>query len=77
MIPSEYNKELILVHKFLREQHQRFRESNKLKSDKERLQYAHAVKTIGDIAYNCNITPKNNPQDNKRPEYYNTVYKDT
>lgn len=76
MIPSEYNKELILVHQFLQEKHKEFRQSNKLKNNEERLRYAHAVKTVGDIAYNCNITDKPNPKDTKRPEYYNTVYED-
>lgn len=76
MMPNEYNKELIIVHKFLQEHHKRFRESNKLKSDNERRAYAHAVKTVGDIAYNCNITPKPNPNDTKRPEFHNTVYDD-
>lgn len=66
MMPQEYNKELILVHQFLQEKHKEFRESNKLKNNEERRKYAHAVKTVGDIAYNCNITDKPNPQQNKR-----------
>lgn len=76
MMPNEYNKELILVHQFLQEKHKEFRESNKLKCDEDRRKYAHAVKTVGDIAYNCNITDKANPNDTKRPELYNTIYKD-
>ena len=82
---NEYNKELILVHKFLQEKHKQFRENNQIKSDDDRRKYAHAVKTVGDIAYNCNITDKPIPEQNKRlqdnqaqkkhgPEFFNTIY---
>ena len=65
---NEYNKELILVHQFLQEKHQEFRNSNRIKSNDDRRKYAHAVQTVGDIAYNCNITPKPNPQTNKKKQ---------
>ena len=65
MMPHEYNQELILVHQFLQQQYTKFRQSHKLKTNQERLQYAHALKTVEDIAYNCNITPKNTPHNNK------------
>ena len=66
MNPEEYNKELITVLQFLQEKHQEFRESNRIKSNDDRRKYAHAVKTVGDIAYNCNITPKPNPNTYKK-----------
>lgn len=80
---SEYNKELILAHQFLKTRYQAYQQSNRIKSDEERRSYAHAIHTIGDIAYNCNITKKQNPQERKReyieknnPMYYNTIYDD-
>ena len=66
MNTDEYNKELITVLQFLQEKHQEFRESNRIKSNDDRRKYAHAVKTVGDIAYNCNITPKPNPNTYKK-----------
>ena len=66
MNPEEYNKDLITVLQFLQEKHQEFRESNRIKSNEDRRKYAHAVKTVGDIAYNCNITPKPNPNTHKK-----------
>lgn len=66
MNPEEYNKELITVLQFLQEKHQEFRESNRTKTNDDRRKYAHAVKTVGDIAYNCNITPKPNPNTYKK-----------
>jgi hypothetical protein len=73
---EEYNKELILVHKFLKEQYKKFHDSNKLKTDDERLRYAHAIQTVGNIAYNTIITDKDNPREYKTKDskYYNTVY---
>lgn len=65
---NEYNKELILVHQFLEEKHQEFRNSNRIKSNDERRKYAHAVKTVSDIAYNCIITDKPNPNTNKKQQ---------
>ena len=66
MNTDEYNKELITVLQFLQEKHQEFRESNRTKTNDDRRKYAHAVKTVGDIAYNCNITPKPNPNTYKK-----------
>lgn len=66
MNTDEYNKELITVLQFLQEKHQEFRESNRTKTNDDRRKYAHAVKTVGDIAYNCNITPKHNPNTYKK-----------
>ena len=66
MKENEYNKELMLVHQFLQEKHHEFRQSNRIKSNEDRRKYAHAVKTVGDIAYNCNITPKPNPNEHKK-----------
>lgn len=87
MNDNEYNQELILVHQFLQEKHREFRKSNRIKSNEDRRKYAHAVKTVGDIAYNCNITDKPNPNTHKKHckkqcqtrtrehvELYNTVY---
>ena len=83
---NEYNKELILVHQFLQEKHQEFRNSNRIKSNDDRRKYAHAVKTVGDIAYNCVITDKPNPNNNKKQQLkrikvhtdlYNIANKDT
>lgn len=78
---SEYNKELILAHKFLKQQYEAYKRSNRIKSDNERRAYAHAIQVIGDIAYNTTIQPKPNPNDRKReyieknnPIYYNTIY---
>lgn len=51
----EYNKELILAHEFIKEQYTHYLHNNKLKSDTERRAYAHAVQTIGHIAYNTRI----------------------
>ena len=65
---NEYNKELILVLQFLEEKHQEFRNSNRIKSNDERRKYAHAVKTVMDIAYNCIITDKPNPNTNKKTQ---------
>ena len=80
---SEYNKDLILAHQFLKTRYQAYQQSNRIKSDEERRSYAHAIQIIGDIAYNCNITKKQNPQERKReyieknnPMYYNTIYDD-
>ena len=77
MNPDEYNKELITVLQFLQEKHHEFRESNRIKSNDDRRKYAHAEKTVGDIAYNCNITPKPNPNTyktnkKKKPQQKNT-----
>ena len=68
MPKNEYNKELIIVHQWLQEKHKEFRNSNRLKSNDERRAYAHAVKTVGDIAYNCNITDKPTPNTNKKTQ---------
>ena len=65
---NEYNKELLLVLQFLQEKHKEFRKSNRIKSNDERRKYAHAIQTINDIAYNCIITPKPNPNTNKRTQ---------
>jgi hypothetical protein len=54
----EYNKELILVHEWLKELYEHYMHSNKLKSDDERRCYAHAVQTVGYIAYNTTISPR-------------------
>lgn len=70
---TEYNKELILVHTFLKKLHENYMNSNKIKSNNERLSFAHAVKTVGDIAYHCNITKRETPQTHKA-EFYNTIY---
>lgn len=70
----EYNKELILAHQFLKKQHQKYLNSTMIKNEHERLQWAHAVQITEQIATHCNITPKDNPQNTKRPEYYNTIY---
>lgn len=63
---KQYNTELILVHQHLKTQYTQYLESNRIKNEKERLQWAHAVQTIGYIAHNCNITSKTTPQDHKR-----------
>ena len=52
------NDELKLAHEFIKKQHEIFLKSNKIKSQDERLRWGHAVQTIGNIAYNYNITPK-------------------
>ena len=63
---SEYNKELILAHQFLKTRYQTYLTSNRIKSNQERRAYAHAIQIIGDIAYNTNITPKPNPNTYKK-----------
>ena len=66
MNTNEYNKELILAHQFLKTRYQSYQQSNRIKSNEERRSYAHAIQIIGDIAYNCNITPKPNPNTYKK-----------
>lgn len=72
---KQYNQELILVHQHLKKQYTQYIESNQIKNEKERLQWAHAVQTIGHIAHNCNITTKQTPQDPKREKYQNPNHK--
>ena len=69
----EYNKELMLAHQFIKKQHEQYMKSDRIKSDDERRAYAHAVKIVGDIAYNCNICDKDTPNTHKA-EFFNTVY---
>ena len=69
----EYNKELILVHTLLKTIYEDYMNSNRIKHNNERLAYAHAVKTVGDIAYNCDIASRGTPQTHKA-EFYNTIY---
>lgn len=66
---QEYNKELILAHQFLKKQHQKYLNNTMIKNEKDRLAWAHAVQITGHIAQHCNITPKPNPTNTKRPEY--------
>ena len=69
---QELNKELILSHQHIKNEYEKFLNSNRIKSNPERLAWSHAVQIIGYIAYNCNITPKPNPNSTKKPEFYNT-----
>lgn len=73
---NEYNQELILAHQHIKKEYQKFLTSNRIKSNQERLAWSHAVQITGHIAHNCNITPKQNPNNTKRPEFYNTPYED-
>ena len=80
---TQYNEDLILAYTFLKERYEQYKKSNRIKSNHERLAYAHAIETIRDIAYNTNITTKPNPHDTHRdfveehkPYLYNTVYDD-
>jgi len=81
MNAGEYNKELILAYQFLKTQYQHYQQSNRIKSDEERRSYAHAIQIIGDIAYNCNITPKPNPNTYKKqviiPQHMNKQEEET
>lgn len=69
---TNYNQELILAHQHIKKEYEKFINSNRIKSNPERLAWSHAVQIIGYIAYNCNITKKPNPNNTKRPEFYNT-----
>lgn len=73
---NEYNKELILVHQFLQPLYEAYLHSNQIKNDKERLQWSHAIQIIGYIAYNCNITDKPNPQQNKKKQIQDKEHTD-
>lgn len=63
----------MLAHQFIKKQYRSYMNSNQIKSDDERRGYAHAVKIMGDIAYNCNISDKDTPNTHKA-EFFNTVY---
>ena len=63
---NEYNQELITVLHFLQEKHKEFKQSTRLKSDHDRRAYAHAIKTVADIAYNCTIQDKKTPLQDKK-----------
>lgn len=52
------NKELQTAHDFIKKQHEIYLNSNKIKSEEERLRWSHAVQTIGNIAYNYEINQK-------------------
>jgi len=52
------NDELKLVYEFLSEQHAIFLKSDRIKSRYDRWRWSHAVETVGNIAYNYDITPK-------------------
>lgn len=78
---KQYNEDLILAYKFLKERYETYKTSNRIKSNPERIAYAHAIETIRDIAYNTTIHTKHNPHkthedfiDKHNPCYYNTVY---
>ena len=67
---NELNKELEIVHKFIKKLYDNELKSNKIKSEDERLRWAHAVLITGKIAHEYEIKEK--PVE--REEFYNTIY---
>lgn len=65
---NQYNKELKLVHKLLKQKYHEYLENNKIKSEQERLQYAHAVQTVGYVANNCYISKSNKEKETQIKE---------
>ncbi len=68
---NELNKELQLVHEFLKEEFRRELKSNKIKSRNDRLRWAHAVLITGTVAYEYEIRE---PLKTSEGEFYNTIY---